>query len=531
MTDAFGPASRCLVVGAGPAGLAAARSLIDTTGARPVVIESEAQVGGISRTVRRGGNRMDLGGHRFFSKSSDVMNWWMSVLPLQGAPAKDDLILGRCPTLSPDARAPDPEVEDSVMLTRSRCSRIYFRRKFFDYPVSAGLGTLRKLGAANSARIAFDYARARAAPRRPERTLEDFMVNRFGWSLYSTFFRDYTQKVWGVSPRELAPDWGAQRIRGLSVGSALGDALKSAIRLDRSVAQADAQTSLIRQFLYPKFGPGQLWEEVARSAQSDGAQLRLRTRLVGLELQGTRVVSAEVETADGIRESIPVDAVISSAPIGDLVAAIKPADAVPADVRRIAEGLPYRDFIAVGLLLNDLAKKGRPGDSATPGLIKDNWLYVQEPEVALGRLQIFNNWSPYLVEDLGLVWVGLEYFCTRGDELWDRADEELIALGLREMAQIGLLSEDARALDGVVVRVAKAYPGYFGTYAEFDTVRGYLDGLDNLYTVGRNGMHRYNNMDHSVLSAWAAVDTLARGVSSRQAIWDVNVRADHHEQG
>lgn len=510
-----------VIIGAGPAGLTAAAALVEH-GFTPIIFETEAQVGGISKTLVHNENRLDIGGHRFFSKNDKVMTWWLERMALQGAPAADDLALARAVPLSATPDAPDPESEDRVMLSRSRLSRIYFLRSLFDYPISLSGSTLAKLGPVRIARIGASYLRARLLPVRPEASLEDFMVNRFGRELYGLFFRDYTEKLWGVPCTEIEPSWGAQRIKGLSVSTAIRHALRSLFGRDDSVSQAETETSLIGRFLYPKLGPGQLWEAVAEELQTAGADLRLRTEVIGIRFEGEAAAAVVIRHAQtGDTEELACSGVLSTMPLAELVTCVRGRE-VPAQVAEIARGLPYRDFMTVGLLVSRLTLTN---PDASPVL--DNWIYIQEPEVRLGRLQIFNNWSPYLVADQSKVWLGLEYFCDEGDEMWETPDADFAAMAARELASIGIIDE-ADIVDTVVHRVKKAYPAYFGTYARFGEIHEWLDTLPNVVVMGRNGMHRYNNMDHSMLSAWAAVDALL-GTGTRAAVWDVNADDTYHE--
>ncbi len=519
-----------IIIGAGPAGLTAAYELCERTDIRPLVFEAGEQVGGLSRTVVYAGNRMDIGGHRFFSKSDRVMEWWTRFLPIE-AGAADELHLayrGQERTLAPPARAAGAEASERVLLVRERVSRILFRRRLFSYPISPDLETVRKLGWAEVARIGASYARSRLAPRRPERSLEDFFVNRFGDRLYRTFFRDYTEKVWGVPCAELPADWGAQRVKGLSVASALSHALRRHLGGDGSIGQKRTQTSLIERFLYPKYGPGQMWEEVARRVRDRGGEIRLRRRAVRIRTSGGRVTGVDFRDSAGRDvESCDADLVISTMPVPDLVAGLQAE--VPEEIRRIAAGLMFRDFITVGLLVRRLRVRGRPRPGQPEGLIPDNWIYVQEPDVRLGRIQIFNNWSPALVRDPEKVWLGLEYFCDEGDEVWSLPDDELRTFAVSELARIGLVAP-ADVLDGTVLRVPKTYPAYLGTYERFGELRAYLDRFPNLFLLGRNGMHRYNNQDHSMLTAMTAVDGLVAGRESKDPIWAVNTEPDYHEE-
>lgn len=514
---------RVVIVGAGPAGLAAAASLVDR-GISPLIIESDTTVGGIAKTLNYKGNRIDLGGHRFFTHNEKIRTWWESFLPMQGAPSPDDVELGRPTILSEEPGAPDPETTDRVMLSRARLSHIYYLRKFFDYPVSLSWPTLSNLGFARTLRIGVGYFLARLTPIRPELTLEEFMVNRFGRPLYEMFFRDYTEKLWGVPCNDIGADWGAQRIKGISVGAAIRHALTAPFAR-RGADQSGVQTSLIGRFSYPKLGPGQLWEAVADHVVERGAQLLLSTEVVAVNHVGQRVVSVTVRDvgaeAGSAEREIPCDALMSTMPIRDLIRATRGVE-VPPNVARVADGLPYRDFMTCGLLVRELTRKSDDG-----GQILDNWIYIQEPEVEIGRLQIFNNWSPYMVADRSLVWLGTEYFCDEGDELWNMPDQEFSALATAELTEIGLISAED-VLDSVVIRVKKAYPAYFGTYDEMGEVRDWLDSIENLYVMGRNGTHRYNNMDHSVLSAWTAVSALL-GEATRSDVWRVNTDESYHE--
>ncbi|HZU82276.1 MAG TPA: NAD(P)/FAD-dependent oxidoreductase, partial [Polyangiaceae bacterium] len=507
----------------------AAFELLRDGACRPIVLEESNTVGGLARTVVYKGNRIDIGGHRFFSKSDRVMEWWQRILPLQGAPSRDDLLLGRDVPLSTAPDAPDPEATDRVMLARRRVSRIFYLRKFFDYPVTLNQRTIAGLGPTRMARIGASYAYARARPIRPERSLEDFIVNRFGRSLYATFFEDYTTKVWGVSPAQIPADWGVQRIKGLSVTEVLKHALQRLVKPAASsdIAQKRTETSLIGRFLYPKLGPGQLWEEVARLVCQRGAELRFEQRVVGLETDGEKVRAAIVEsTKDGSRSRLEGDYFISTMPVKDLVAGLSPRP--PVDVASAAAGLQYRDFITVGLLCRKLKIRNHSNIATLNGLVPDLWIYIQEREVRVGRMQIFNNWSPYLVADPATVWIGLEYFCNEGDDLWRKSDDEFMQFAVSELARIDIV-DPADVLDRTLIRVKKTYPGYFGTYGSFSRVRAYLDRFENLYLVGRNGMHKYNNQDHSMLTAMTAVEHIRAGARSKEAIWAVNTEEEYHE--
>ena len=488
-------------------------------------------VGGIARTVEHEGNRIDLGGHRFFSKSDRVMAWWQRILPLQRRPSEEGRVeivyqnRQRWIDLPPDG--PDPDVVDDVMLVRQRDSKILFGGQFFDYPLSLSFATLGKLGLVATTRIIASFLKAHAFPRRPESSLEDFFINRFGRELYETFFESYTEKVWGVPCTRISAEWGAQRIKGLSLWGVIAHAAKRVLAGTRSIAQNETETSLIEQFLYPKFGPGQMWQCVARRVTDAGGEIRFGARAVGFRHDGVRVQSVAVRHPDGSICPLHADYVFSSMPVCDLIAGFEPA--APADVRRIADGLVYRDFITVGLLLRRVEINGGATGRELARVLPSNWIYVQEPHVQVGRLQFFNNWSPYMVADPDTVWIGLEYFCDEGDELWSREDGALSGFAAEELERIGIASR-REVLSSIVIRMPKTYPAYFGSYGQFDGVRRYVDGFENLFLIGRNGMHRYNNQDHSMLAAMVAVDNIAAGITAKDNVWAVNTETDYYEE-
>lgn len=514
-----------VIVGAGPAGLTAAYELLEKTDMKPVVLEATEQIGGISQTVRYKGNRMDIGGHRFFSKSQEVMEWWGRMMPVQGARSKDDILLGLNDKKLHDG-GPDPEREDRVILLRHRVSRIFFLRKFFNYPISLSKGTFVNMGLGRTLKAGFGYLGA-VLHKRPENSLEDFYINRFGKPLYQMFFEDYTEKVWGIHPSKLGADWGSQRVKGLSVTAVLKDMLTKAFKRKDSTGDK-VETSLIEEFIYPKYGPGQLWELVAEEVRQKGGEVRMRAEVVKIHVHDGKVTGVDYRQPDGTLEHVPCDYLLSTMPIKDLTAALTGMD-VPADVQRIARELPYRDFITVGLCVKKLKIQNRTKIKTWQGRVPDTWIYVQERDVKVGRLQIFNNWSPYLVNDYeNTMWIGLEYFCTEGDELWQMEREAFIQMAIDEMVKIDILARED-VVDACQVKIKKAYPAYFGTYYELDTVKKFLDGIENLYCLGRNGQHRYNNMDHSMLSAMECVRNLKAGITTKDNIWAVNTEKEYHE--
>ncbi len=558
---------RAIIIGAGPAGLTAALELVRRTDVVPIVLEASEEIGGISRTIKYKGNRMDIGGHRFFSKSDRVMQWWADLMPpevdatggvaevsyqgktrvvavpahLQEEPVLrgvgpivhgageangDEEKLGVEETVAAEVVVTaSPADPDLVMLIRPRKSRIYYLRKFFDYPITLTATTLGNLGLVRTMKVGTSYLLSRVKQIAPEKSLEDFLINRFGRQLYLTFFKSYTEKVWGTPCEEISAEWGAQRIKGLSLTTAVKHFVMKALRVRREsgqdVAQKGTDTSLIERFLYPKFGPGQLWEHVAELVKAGGGEIHLGWKVDRMHCEGQRVVSIDAVNAAGERQTFAGEYFVSTMPMRELVEAMDAP--VPEHVREVSAGLQYRDFITVGLLVDRLKVQERDG-----GLLRDTWIYVQEPDVLLGRLQIFNNWSPYLVADPSKVWIGLEYFCYDTDALWTMADDELQRFAIGELAKIGIVTaEDVR--DGHVVRVPKTYPAYFGTYDRFEELREFTDGFENLFLVGRNGMHKYNNQDHSMLTAMTVVDGIVAGQVDKAAVWGINTEQEYHE--
>jgi protoporphyrinogen oxidase len=514
-----------VIIGAGPAGLTAALELLRRSEVRPVVLEATERIGGISCTIRHNGNRMDIGGHRFFSKADRVMEWWTELMPIasteDGSGFHTIQYQNKERRIAAASESSDP---DLVMLVRPRKSRIYFLRSFFDYPLALNAQTLRQLGLWRMAKIGMGYLRARLFPRRNEKTLEDFLINRFGNELYLTFFKSYTEKVWGVPCNQISAEWGAQRIKGLSLRTAIAHFLKKTFSREKSgdIAQKSTETSLIEKFLYPKYGPGQLWEYVASLVTNKGGEVRLGWRAGKLHVKDNRVVSVEAVDAQGVSHTIPADYVFSTMPVRDLVHSLDVE--VPTEIRTIADGLIYRDFITVGLLVDRLIVAEPDG-----GPLKDTWIYIQEPDVLVGRLQVFNNWSPFMVADPSKVWIGLEYFCYETDRLWKMPDAEIARFAIAEVEKIGILrSADVR--DAHVVRVPKTYPAYFGTYDRFDEIVRYMDRFENLFLVGRNGMHKYNNQDHSMLTAMTAVVQIVAGKINKAALWEINTEQEYHEE-
>jgi len=519
-----------VVIGAGPAGLTAALELQRKGWSNVTVLEATQDIGGLSKTVNYKGNRIDIGGHRFFSKSDWVMDWWRQMMPVARPEAHGGdgpalrLAYQGASRLMGRGQLSASEQDERVMLVRNRLSRIYWGGKFFDYPLKPGLDMALKLGPLRCARLGASYARASMFPIAQERSLEDFFINRFGRALYHQFFKEYTEKVWGVPCREISAEWGAQRVKSLSVGKMMLHAARKLVR----GGGGEAQTSLIEHFLYPKFGPGQMWETAADEFVRQGGRLLKGATVTQIDRQADRVTAVHVRRDDGSTHMLPATQVVSTMPVRELVQAMRPAPTP--EVQRIGHALQYRDFITVGLLYRRM-RRTPASVCAHTHRMPDNWIYIQEPGVKVGRLQVFNNWSPYMVADPETVWLGLEFFARDDDDLWAMSDDGLRALAVREMQQLGL-ADEADVLDATVIRMPKAYPGYFGTaYEQFDVVRHWLDGIANLYLVGRNGMHRYNNQDHSMLSARLAAHAILTGSADHAPIWAVNIDDEYHEEG
>lgn len=512
-----------VIIGAGPAGLTAAYEMLEKTQVHPTVLEATDVIGGISQTVKYHGNRMDIGGHRFFSKNKEVMDWWGKMMPVQGANSKDDIMLGlNDKDLNPNG--PDPEKEDRVILIRHRVSRIYFLRKFFDYPISLRFETFANMGLVHTVKSGWQFI-VSLMHKLPETSLENFYINRFGKHLYSLFFESYTEKVWGVHPSKLGADWGSQRVKGLSVWAIIKDMISKKLGKKND---AEAETSLIEQYIYPKYGPGQLWEIVASEVQKEGGNLLMNAEVVKVHVNQNKVVSVDYRLSDGTIKNEPCDYLLSTMPIKDLVGAMTDTE-IPEDVIRIAKELPYRDFITVGICVKKMKIQNKTKIKTYKNRVPDTWIYIQERDVKIGRLQIFNNWSPYLVSDYeNTMWIGLEYFCSEGDELWSMDKESFIKMAIDELVKIDVIEKED-VLDSCQVKIKKAYPSYFGSYYELDKVKAFLDGIDNLYCLGRNGQHRYNNMDHSMLTAMECVRNIQQGMISKDNIWSVNTEEEYHE--
>lgn len=512
---------KIIIIGAGPAGLTAAYELLHQKEEKfeILILEEDSRIGGISKTVQYNGNRMDIGGHRFFSKDSDVVKWWENLLPLQGKPSFDDLKTNRTVDLAPNG--PDPEKTDRVMLKRRRVSRIYYRHKFFDYPVKMNLNTILNMGFFTTFKAGCSYL-STLIKKLPETSLENFYINRFGKRLYSMFFEGYTEKLWGRHPRDISADWGAQRVKGLSIVAIIKDIFSKLLPFKSK----HVETSLIEEFSYPKFGPGQLWETAADEIVKAGGKIILGARVSKIKKDDQKITAVTYEK-DGKEIQEKADIFISSMPIKDLIAGMNDA---PQKISAIAEGLPYRDFVTVGLLLEKLNLKNKTKFKTLSNIVPDCWIYVQDTKVKLGRIQIFNNWSPYLVKDpLKTVWIGLEYFCSEGDQYWKMSDSQWQQFAAKELVEMGIIHQLSDVKDSHVERIKKAYPAYFDTYKQIDILIDWLNNIQNLYCIGRNGQHRYNNMDHSMVTSFLCVKHILGKLKDKNKIWKVNTERDYHE--
>ena len=508
---------KVIIIGAGPAGLTAGYELLKQSKDYEVIILEESdQIGGISRTVNHNGNRVDIGGHRFFSKDQKVMNWWTTILPLQGSPSLDDKQLNRSYKIFPEG--PDPEKVDRVFLNRNRISRIYYLGKFFDYPISMKMQTIMNLGFVRTIIAGFSYLYSTIF-KKADSNLENFYINRFGKKLYQLFFEGYTEKVWGRHPSEISADWGAQRVKGLSIVAIIKDIFSKLFpQKNRKV-----ETSLIEEFYYPKFGPGHLWETVASDFEAMGGTILKNECVTKIHHMNDQIIAVETTTT-----RFEADFFISSMPIKDLFNSLDPVPST--DLLEISNHLPYRDFVTIGVLVNKMALKNETDIRTINDIVPDCWIYIQDTNVKLGRIQIFNNWSPYMVKNIhDTVWIGLEYFCNEGDAFWKLSNEEAIQLATEELVRIGVIEKDEVILDAHRERVKKAYPAYFDSYDRMDTLIDHLNTFANLYCVGRNGQHRYNNMDHSMATSFETVKNILSNVRDKSNIWNVNTEQEYHE--
>lgn len=512
---------KVVIIGAGPSGLTAAYELLKKSNKYEVVVLEESNdIGGISKTVKYHSNRMDIGGHRFFSKDKRVMDFWTSIMPIQGKPSYDDKKLKRKKKLS--SGGPDPEKEDRTMLIRHRVSRIYYLKKFFDYPITLKKETFKNMGFKNTISSGISYLKS-IIFKKKETSLENFYINRFGKKLYSMFFEEYTFKLWGRHPSEISADWGSQRVKGLSIIVIIKDMFKKFFHLENK----KTETSLIEEFIYPKYGPGEFWELLAKEVTLMGGIILKKHKVEKINIKDNKITSISCLVNDK-EETIKGDIFISSMPLKDLI--ISMGDVVPKRIQNIGLNLPYRDFVTIGLLVKKLNLKNETHIKTLNNIIPDCWIYVQEPGVKIGRIQVFNNWSPYMVDNPNKnIWIGLEYFCDEGDWFWKLSDKKCIEFATNELIKMGIIDKED-VIDSHREKIKKAYPAYFDTYKDIDKLIKYLNKFDNLYCVGRNGQHRYNNMDHSMVTAFETVNNILNNVKDKNNIWNVNTDKNYHEE-
>jgi protoporphyrinogen oxidase len=516
---------KAIIMGAGPAGLTAAYELLTRTDIKPIIVEMDTQVGGLSKTINYKGNLIDIGGHRFFSKSEKIINWWLQFLPLADDTVNEIPLSYHNQKIELRSNSQFNQGARGKMLIRPRKSRIYFNHSFFDYPLSFNRKTLRNFGIAKITRIAASYFRSKLFPTKDEQTLEQFFINRFGKELYYTFFKGYTEKIWGVDCNLIPADWGHQRIKDLNIGKAILQSVKSLFSSNKSIHQQGVSTSLIEQFLYPEKGPGQMWETVAQRILELGGEIHLGYEVENIMVDKKKISSVTCsEVASGNKIELAGDYFFSTIPVKKLVSGFTNME-IPETVKDLAARLSYRDFIMVGLLFKKQNDKNREGFEK----LTDNWIYLQDKNLVAGRLQIFNNWSPQMVQDNNNLWVGMEFFCSESDAIWNNSRDEMIALALKEIREIGLIRHEA-LIDATVIKIPKAYPSYIGAYEKFYVIQEFLDKIDNLFLTGRNGMHRYNNADHSMMTAMIAVENIINNQKDRSNIWAVNMEQDFHEE-
>lgn len=507
---------RVVILGAGPAGLTAAYELLKTKQYEVIVLEASSICGGISKTINYKENYMDLGGHRFFTKSREVMDIWNTFLDIQNSPSKDDKELNRTKKYS--IKGKDPEKDDNVFLIRNRVSRIYYNKKFFDYPITLSLKTIKNLGFFNTFLAGLSYLKS-CFIKKKEDNLENFYINRFGKRLYKTFFYEYTKKLWGIEPSLIDASWGSQRVKGLSIRKVLKNAFLKLFH----IKSKNVETSLIEEFYYPKYGPGLLYSNMAKYINENGGKILYQHEVVKIHKKNNKINAVTILN-NNQKKTITGDIFISTMPIKDLILGMNSSK----KLKDIASNLPYRDFLTVGLLVKSLKIKNETNIKTINNIPPDCWIYIQEKDVKIGRIQIFNNWSPYLVKDKNTVFLGLEYFCTENDELWQKSDLEIKKLAVLELEKMQIIESNS-VLDFHVERVKKAYPAYFGSYEEFPKLKTYLSSFTNLYCIGRNGQHRYNNMDHSMLSAIVCTNLITGKIKDKELLWQVNTENDYIE--
>lgn len=497
-----------LIIGTGIAALSAAYVLSKDSNYNIVMIECENTVGGLAKTYETNGMKYDIGPHRYFSKDERIFSFWGEILGYQGKPAKDDIILER-DILNPRGEH-DPETEDKVMLKRRRFSRIYYKNKFYDYPVKINLNTILNMGIFQTIKCGFSYLKS-CVIKLPENNLEKFMINRFGRVLYETFFEFYTQKVWGRHPNTISKEWGSQRIKGLSL-----------IKAVLSKFSLKKETSLIEEYYYPKFGSGQICNELANAIKANGGQIYLNSRVVGLKVNNNHIESLQIKNSEG-EYSLSGDYIISSMPVKDLINSM---DNCPERIREIASDLPYRDYQLISFKVKDFNLKNQTDWKTIGNICPDSWIYIQDREVRVGRIYIPKNFSPYLSNDVNDTLISMEYFCSEGDELWNMTDEEIFNFGADELIKLKALKDKNDIISTDRIKIEKAYPAYFDSYKYFDEVKEYINSIDNICCIGRNGQHRYNNLDQSTLCGIEAANVIINN-KDKKNLWNVTTESGY----
>lgn len=505
---------KVIIIGAGVAGLSAAYHLLTISNIKPIIIEKDSVVGGLAKTVFQDGNGTDIGGHRFFSKNDTVLKLWKNLLETAGYPAIDDIFLNRDFQIEKDGA--NPETSDKVFLKRKRFSRIFYKKKFIDYPIS--LKSIPTLGIKTCLSLGFSWLKS-CIFKLPETNLENFLINRFGKSLYKLFFEKYTEKVWGIHPSKISKDWGYQRIKSISLGKIITNAIFNQKNKKKEI-------SLIEEYFYPKFGCSQLWEIMAEEITQKGGNIILDSEVTNLIQTNGKISSIYITNLKTQEiQNIQCDYIISSMPIKELLA--KTND-VPTETSKVAENLQYRDYILVNFVCNDLNLKNNTGYPTVKNILPDSWIYLQDNDVKAGRFNIMNHFSPYVVNDFKNDFVvNLEYFCDEKDDFWQKTDEEIKIFAQNELEKLNI-SDKNHIKNTTCMRFKKAYPSYFGGYEHFDIIKSWINSIKNLYCIGRNGLHRYNNMDHSTLSGIEAAEILVKNLDKTD-LWDINTDKEYQE--
>ncbi len=503
---------RVVIIGAGPAGITAGYELMKKKGYKVTILEAENSIGGLAKAVLHANNRLDIGGHRFFTKNWKVNLWWLKLFPIQARPAYDYYKTQR--KLNLPETGPSPHLDDIVMLKRQRFSHIIDGNKNYPYPMRFNSRTILNIGIKNTFKALSDYLKIRLKPLE-QNSLEDFYINRFGNFLYRKFLESYLEKILGKHPKDLSADMGAQKIKGLTLGRIIKNSFYRTFHL-----KCYTEPSLAREFYYPKFGPGHFWETVASKITSSGGKLVRNAKVVEIKLTEDGNVDEVGYKLNGELFYVKADAVISTMPLKDLVMCLPD---VPEDICQIAKDLPFRDMVTIGMMVKKLKLRNTTSIKTLNNIIPDTWLYIRNPETKLSRVQIYNNWSPYLLRDPKKnVWLGLEYFCQDGDDYWKLNKQQWRNVAVKDLLDSGILANKKDVLTYCVKKISHAIPLYCGSYNQLDKLLEYLDSIGNLYSIGRNGQHRNNTTDHSILTAFAAVKHITGRNDDKKRIRQIN---------